>query len=67
MSDRAAEDYIELVLDTSGDEPVVSGHASRARGRRVVESERPLGVPSALTEDDVLGFILGALEPLVER
>src|ERR1700716_891351 len=29
MSDRAAEDYIELTLDVTGDEPVVTGHASR--------------------------------------
>ena len=67
MSDRAAEDYIELAFDATGDEPVVSGHASRGRGRRVLESERPIGPPAALTEDDVLSFVLKALEPLVER
>jgi hypothetical protein len=67
MSDRVAEDYIELVLDSSGSEPVVSGHASRGRGRRVLESERPIGVPDRLTEDEVLAFVLTALEPLVER
>jgi hypothetical protein len=67
MSDRAAEDYIELALDTAGDDPVVSGHASRIRGRRVLDSERPLGPPAALTEDDVLSFVLKTLEPLVER
>ncbi|HEY3044806.1 MAG TPA: hypothetical protein VGJ39_12310 [Vicinamibacterales bacterium] len=67
MSDRSTEDYIELVLDTSGDEPLVSGHTGRSRGRRVVESERPLGPPAALTENDVLSFVLKALEPLVER
>ena len=67
MSDRAAEDYIELALDATGDEPVVSGHASRSRGRRVLESERPLGPPAALTEEDVLSFVLKALEPLVDR
>jgi hypothetical protein len=67
MSDRSTEDYIELVLDTSGDEPLVSGHTGRSRGRRVVESERPLGPPATLTENDVLSFVLKALEPLVER
>jgi len=66
-SDRVAEDYIELLLDSSGSEPVVSGHASHARGRRVLESERPLGSPAKLTDDDVLSFVLSALEPLVER
>jgi hypothetical protein len=67
MSDRSAEDYIELGLDTSGDEPVVSGHTARSRGRRVVESEQPIGPPAALSENDVLSFVLKALEPLVER
>ena len=67
MSDRAAEDYVELALDTSGDEPLVTGHASRSRGRRVIESEQPIGPPAALTEEDVLSFVLKALEPLVER
>jgi hypothetical protein len=67
MSDRSAEDYIELALDTSGNEPVVTGHTSRSRGRRVIESEQPIGPPATLTENDVLSFILKALEPLVER
>ena len=67
MSDRSAEDYIELSLDTSGEEPVVSGHTGRSRGRRVVESEHAIGPPGMLTENDVLSFILKALEPLVER
>ena len=67
MSDRSAEDYIELSLDTSGDDPVVSGHTGRSRGRRVVESEQAIGPPGSLTENDVLSFVLNALEPLVER
>jgi hypothetical protein len=67
MSDRSTEDYIELTLDTSGDEPLVSGHTGRSRGRRVVESEQPIGPPAVLTEHDVLSFVLKALEPLVER
>ena len=67
MSDRATEDYVELELDTSGDEPAVSGHTSRSRGRRVVESEGPIGPPASLTEEDVLSFVLKSIEPLVER
>jgi hypothetical protein len=67
MSDKTSEDYIELTLDTAGPEPVVIGHTSRSRGRRVVESEAPLGAPAALTEDDVLSFVLKGLEPLVDR
>jgi hypothetical protein len=69
MSERAAEDYIELTLDTAGDEARVVGHTSRSRGRRVMESERPVAArtPAELTEDEVLGFVLTELEPFVER
>jgi len=67
MSDRATEDYIELALDPTGDEPVVTGYSSRSRGRRVVRSERSIGSPETVTEDDVLKFVLKEMEPLVER
>jgi hypothetical protein len=61
VPDGASEDYIELVLDTSGDLPQVVGRASRGRGRRQVTNERPLknGTDvSMLTEDDVLQFLM---------
>jgi hypothetical protein len=67
MSDRHAEDFIEIQLDTSGDRPVVAGHVSRSRGRRVDESERELGDPATLGEDELLAFLLKELEPFVER
>jgi len=69
MSDKTAEDFIELSLDTSGERPQVLGHASRARGRRVVESERPIAqkAVSDLTDEDVLEFVLKEIEPFVER
>ena len=69
MSDKASEDYIELSLDTSADEPMVMGKSSRARGRRVVESERAIAEYSVanLTEDHVLNYVLKELEPFVER
>ena len=67
MSERSPQDYIELILDTGGDETVVAGHSSRSRGGRVIESERPIGDPATLTEDEVLTFVLRELEPFVER
>lgn len=70
MSDRSSEDYVELLLDAAGDPPHVVIHASRARGRRVVESERPLAASISitdLTEDDVLTNVLKELEPFVEK
>ena len=69
MSDRTAEDYIELLLDTVPTEPTVLGRTSRRWGRRVLESERPIaeGAIRDLTEEDVLGFVLAELEPFVAR
>jgi hypothetical protein len=69
MSDRASEDYIELMLDTTAHEPMVVGRSSRSRGHRVIQSERPLATAAIrdLTEEDVFGFILKELEPFVER
>jgi len=70
MSERSSEDYIELVLDTTGNAPIVMGRSSRVRGSRGVTAERPLK-PSVriaeLTEDDVLAFVLKELEPFVEK
>lgn len=69
MSDRVAEDFIELSLDTSGDAPVLMGHVSRMRGRRLVESEHPITKHAVedTTEDDVLAFLLREIEPFVAR
>lgn len=67
MSDRAAEDFIELTLDTADDPPRVMGQISRTRGRRVIDAERAIGAPDALTEDEVLEFLLKELEAFVER
>jgi hypothetical protein len=68
-SDRTAEDYLELALDTARNEPTVIGHSSRRWGRRVVESERPVadGAVRDLTEEDLLRFVLAELERFVER
>jgi hypothetical protein len=69
MSDRSADDFIELSLDTTGADPVVVGHTSRARGRRVGESERVIGSghPAELTEADVLDFLATELEAFVGK
>ena len=69
MSEKRSEDYIELTLETEGDEPRVVGHRRRARGRRIIESERPIGNGPIrdLTQEHVLGFLLEELEPFVEK
>jgi len=69
MSEKNADDFIELTLDTTGDEPLVMGHSRRGRGRRVLESERAIaeGPVRNLTEQQVLAFLLKELEPFVEK
>lgn len=69
MSDRRAEDFIELSLDLTGDAPRVLVHTSRLRGRNIVETEHPIGSgsPGGITEEELLEFLLKELEPFVER
>jgi len=69
-SESSGEDFIELVLDTTADPPVVVGRTSRGRGRRQIASERPVkdDVPiDQITEEDVLAFLLVELTPFLER
>lgn len=70
MSDKSADDFIELVLDTTGVVPQVMGRTSRTRGNRTNVSERPLnpsGPIREIVEADVLEFLLKALEQFVDR
>jgi hypothetical protein len=69
MSDRSQEDFIELSLDTSGDRPAVILHTSRARGRRVLDTERPLDADTvaAITDTQLLDELMKELRPFVER
>ena len=70
MSDKSADDFIELVLDTTGAVPHVMGRTSRAWGNRTNVSEQPLnpsGPIREVAEADVLAFLLKALEQFVER
>jgi hypothetical protein len=67
MSDRTAEDFVELTLDTAGDAPHVVGHTSHSRGRRVTENERAVGNPDTLSEADLLDFLVKELEAFVDR
>ncbi len=69
-SDHSSQDFIELALDTSGRPPQLIVRSGRGRGRRVIESElvvadgRPV---REVSEEDLLGVVLVALEPFVER
>ena len=69
-SDRGRDDYIDLALDVSGDEPTVVGRVRQTRGSRTLEDERPIKpgtAPQDLTEADVLSFLVNALDPWLDR
>jgi len=69
-SDKGRDDYIELGLDTSADPPEVVGRIRYTRGSRTIAEERPVkagAAPQAISEDEVLDFLLRALEPWLER
>ena len=69
-ADRGRDDYIELALDIAGERPQVIGRTSYSRGSRTIAEERPIkpgAAPDALTEDDVLDFLVAAIEPWLER
>jgi len=68
--DRSRDDFIEIVLRTDSEEPQVFGHIRRTRGSQTIDEERPVkpgSSPQDLTEDDLLDFLTGALEPWLER
>ena len=70
MSDKSADDFIELVLDTTGAAPQVMGRTSRSWGNRTNVSEQPLnpaGPIREIAEADVLEFLLKAIERFVDR
>jgi hypothetical protein len=69
-SERAADDYIELALDTALEPPTVVARINRGRGSRLITDERPVreGVTiENLTEEDVLDFLLREIAPFLEK
>ena len=64
----SADDYIELLLDSSQDPPEVIARVSRGRGRRMITSERPVRERTAvrdLTEEDVHTLLLQEIVPFL--
>ena len=70
VSDRNDKDFIELWLDTSLDPPEVATRSSVQHGRDMLSREgqlRPGASIVALTDEDVLAFLIGEIGRLVER
>lgn len=69
-SDRSRDDFIDLELDTTGDKPEVMARVSQQRGSRTRDEEIPVkrgAAPAEISEDELLDFLLSALEPWLER
>lgn len=69
-SDRGRDDYIEFAFDGDADPPQAGARVSYTRGSRTISDERPIKAgasPDALSEADVLAFLLSALEPWLAR
>ena len=69
-ADRGRNDFVEFALDTSGEQPQVVGRVSVTRGSRTSDEAMPIkpgASPADITEEDVLDFLLRALEPWLER
>ena len=70
ISEKGRDDYVEIALDTTVNPPDVVGRIRYARGSRTLAEERPVKAgapPEAITEDEFLDFLVGALEPWLER
>jgi hypothetical protein len=70
VSERHADDFIEIFLDNSADPPEVTIRVNRRRGGDVMTSERPLKAGAAidsLTDEDVLALLLSEIGNLTER
>ena len=69
-AERSPDEFIELALDDTVDPPEVVMRTSRGRGRRMVEKVEPLKdrtAVGALTDEDVLDFLVKEIVPFVER
>jgi hypothetical protein len=70
ISDKGRDDYVEIALDTSANPPDVIGRTSYSRGSRTIAEERPVkpgASPDAISEEEFLEFLVGALDPWLER
>ena len=69
-TDRGRDDFVEITLSTEVDPPTVVGLTRYTRGSRTIDEERPVksgASPDEITEDDLLEFLLRALEAWIER
>lgn len=67
---RGRDDFIQFLLDKSGERPQVIGHVRQSRGSNRLDEELPIKAdasPAELREEDVLEFVMQAVEPWLGR
>jgi hypothetical protein len=69
--DSRPDDFVELSLQTDGEESAVVARVSRSRGRETVLEERPVvrgaAAIAALSEEQVVDFLARALAGVLVR
>jgi hypothetical protein len=68
--DRGRDDFVEITLSTDIDPPTVVGLIRYTRGSRTIDDERAVksgAAPDEISEDDLLEFLVRALEPWIQR
>jgi hypothetical protein len=69
-SEKTAEDYVELTLDTSGERPAVLRRLSRRRGRELLTDERAVVTDTPLdqiSDEQLLSVLTEGVAALIER
>jgi len=69
-SDKTRNDFVEIGFDAASDPPQVVAGVSRVRGSRTLTDEQPIkpgAMPDAITDQDVLDFLMTAIEPWLQR
>lgn len=69
-SERGRDDFIDVFLNTDADPPAVVGHIRHTRGSRTIDEQQPVKAganPDQISEDEMLEFLIHAIEPWMER
>jgi hypothetical protein len=68
--DRGRDEFVEITLNTEADPPAVVGRIRYTRGSRTIDEERPVkpgAMPDQISEEELLEFLIRALEPWFDR
>lgn len=70
VPERGGDQFVEIALDTEGDEPLVMIRSAHGRGRRMTERERAIAAGTAigaLTDVEIASAVIDELVPFLER